>query len=1008
MKQSIWIKSCVILLLSFFVFSSGLAGAAEKLVLQLPWHHQFQFAGYYMAEEQGFYRDAGLDVEIRDVTRGANTVAEVLSGRADFGISGSGLLVERSSGKPVVAVAAIFQQSPAVFLTLEQSGIYKPADLSGKRVMFSPGYQSLSLFALLHQEGLLDKIKRLDTSFDYHSLLNGETDVFNAYRTNEPYLLETQGYRTNVIDPRDYGIDFYGDTLFTSEPLIQKKPQVVETFRKASLKGWDYALNHPDEAIAVIRSTYQVEKTVAQLQFEAAEIKKIIQPDQVEIGRMELFRWAEITHHLIALGQIPANFYLTDTFLYQPPHGVHWAQLRPWILGVVIGFALLLILLATLFKYSLHLRATRKQLRQAIEERSQAEELLSEASKIINRSPTVAFLWKNVPGWPVEFVSENVEKVFGYPSQDLMAGSSGYNEIIHSDDLERVKDEVLNHSGKEDQRSFVHAPYRIITKSGETRWVNDTTYIRRNSQGEITHYEGVVYDITALMQAEEERSQLLQAIDQSSETIVITDLTGNIQYANPAFEKISGYSCEEAIGQNPRILQSGQQDDLFYQELWEMLTSGKIWQGRFINKKKDGTLYIENATISPVRDALGKTVNYIAVKRDVTHEVEMEEQLRQKCKMEVIGVMAGGMAHNFNNNLAIILGNVELSLLKLPKNDETLPLLKNAKIAILRSRDLVQQILTYSRNEAYSKTSIQLPAVIDETLKMLQSTIPSTVRVEQTVSMNSRDVSIHGDSSQIQEVIVNLCNNAVHAMDEEGDLKLSLETVELEQKEIPAQHKGAPGCYAKLSIQDNGSGMSPEVKAKIFDLFFTTKKLDGGTGVGLSTVQGIINQHGGLIKVHSVPGEGTTFDLYFPIIERRQKKRSPDVQEQPKGTEKILFVDDDEMLANVWSEMLREYGYQVSAMISSTEALKLFAANSDYFDLVITDQTMPELAGKNLIQELQKIRPDLAAILCTGYSSKVNEDEAKKLGFSAFCPKPLELPDLLQTIRRVLDEKKTD
>ena len=1135
MKQSLWIKICLVLLLGFFAVGNGSVCAAEKVVLQLPWHHQFQFAGYYMAEEQGFYRDAGLDVEIRDVSKGSNPVAEVLSGRADFGISGSGLLVERSLGKAVVAIAAIFQHSPVVFLALGQSDIHKPADLIGKKVMLSPGFQSLSLLALLHQEKLFDKIERLDTSFDYHSLLNGETDIFNAYRTNEPYLLKTQGYQTNIIDPKDYGIDFYGDVLFTSEPFLQKKPKVVEKFRQASLKGWDYALNHPDEAIAVIRSTYQVKKTVAQLQFEAAEIKKIIRPDQIEIGAMELFRWAKIVHHLMAVGQIPASFNLTDNFLYEPPQGIQWQKLRFWIFGVLVAFAILVILISIISKGYFHLRTTRKSLRKEIEERKQIEEtlrqsenkfrlladhthdweywitsdgeyiylspaceevtgyrveefisdpellfnivapdyiekvhqhyrdennqenphfsmefsimtkageerwlehnctpifdehgnyigrrgnnrditqrkkaeaLLSEASKIINRSPTVAFLWKNVQGWPVEFVSENVEKVFGYPSQDFMQGRVSYNEVIHSDDFERVVEEVINNSREKDLRSFLHAPYRIITKNGELRWVNDTTYIRRNSVGEITHYEGVVYDITDLKQAEEERSQLLEAIDQSSETIVITDLAGKIQYANPAFEKISGYTRKEAIGQNPRILQSGQQDELFYQELWKALTSGEIWRGKFINKKKDGSLYTEEATISPVRDASGNVVSYIAVKRDITYEAEMEEQLRQKFKMEAIGVMAGGMAHNFNNNLAIILGNVELSLLKLPQDNEALPLLENAKIAVLRSRDLIQQVMTYSRKGAYSKTSIQLPKVIDESLALLQSTLPSTVNVRQTVSMNSRDIFIHGDPSQIQEVIVNLCNNAVHAMDQVGDLTLSLETVDLKQKEIPAQYDCTPGCYAKLSIQDNGSGMSSEVMGKIFDLFFTTKEVDEGTGVGLSTVQGIIDHHGGLIKVHSLLGEGTTFDLYFPIIERREKKRIPPSQEQPRGTEKILFVDDEEMLANVWSEMLREYGYQVSTMFSSVEALKLFAANPDFFDLVVTDQTMPELVGKDLIQELLKIKPDQATILCTGYSSKVNEDAAKNLGISAFCLKPLELPALLQTVRRVLDEKK--
>ncbi len=303
-------KFVACLIFGLIVTGHGEVCAAEKLVLQLPWHHQFQFAGYYMAEEKGYYRDLGFDAEILAVNRTDNPVETVLAGQADFGVSGSGLLIERSLGKPVVAVAAILQQDPTVFLALERSGIRKISDLAGKRVMLAPGGKSLPLIALLHQEKLLDEIELIKTSYDFKSLLNGEADVFNGYSTNEPYLLEELGYSFHIVDPKDYGIHFYGDILFTSEKFLETRPQVVEEFRKASLKGWDYALKHPEETIEVIRSLYHVDKTVQSLQFEAAAIKQSIQPGQIELGTMDRTRWAQNTQHLIASGPLPASFQL--------------------------------------------------------------------------------------------------------------------------------------------------------------------------------------------------------------------------------------------------------------------------------------------------------------------------------------------------------------------------------------------------------------------------------------------------------------------------------------------------------------------------------------------------------------------------------------------------------------------------------------------------------------------------------------------------------------------------
>ena len=390
----------------------------------------------------------------------------------------------------------------------------------------------------------------------------------------------------------------------------------------------------------------------------------------------------------------------------------------------------------------------------------------------------------------------------------------------------------------------------------------------------------------------------------------------------------------------------------------------------------------------------------------VMEREERENQLNQKHKMEAVGYMAGGMAHNFNNNLSIILGNVELSQMKQAPGSDVIPFLENAKIAVRRSRDLVQKIITYSRKGITHKAPMQLVTIIDETLDLLHSTLATSVTLQRNFAPDSETKLINADASQIQEILINLCNNAIHAMDEKGEVKISLGFVDLLQHDIPVQYNCFPGHYAKLSVQDSGCGISEEMLNKIFDPFYTTKEEHEGAGMGLSTVQGVVAQHGGIIKVNSVIGRGTIFDLYFPIIDEAPVSApAPENTTFARGTEHILFVDDDGMLVSLGEQLLTEMGYQVSTMTDSAEALKTFTANADRFDLVITDQTMPSLTGKDLIREIKKVRPDIPSILYTGYSSKVDEEEARRLGISAFLMKPLDLQVLSQTIRRVLGEE---
>jgi diguanylate cyclase (GGDEF)-like protein len=348
----------------------GLCTAADgqrHIVLQLRWHHQYQFAGYYMAKELGLYRDAGLDVEIRAGARGISPVTEVLEGRADFGIDGSGLLVERAHGRKVVALAAIFQKSPLRLIARADGDIRKITDLTGRKVMLLPGFRSLALIAMLDQVGLLDKIIRIDSSADIDDLINGNVDAFNGYNSNEPYALEEAGIPAVQFDPAAYGIQFYNDVLFTDQHHASHDPALVKAFRDASRRGWISALDNPEKAIGVILDRYTSGKSRAHLRFEANAMHESIMADVVEIGHMSPLRWEKIRDQLADLGLVPRGMSLASFVFSEPDEGLRWEDLQPYLLAGALGIALIFAAVAWVIRKNV-------QLQDQVDERISAEQ----------------------------------------------------------------------------------------------------------------------------------------------------------------------------------------------------------------------------------------------------------------------------------------------------------------------------------------------------------------------------------------------------------------------------------------------------------------------------------------------------------------------------------------------------------------------------------------------------------------------------------------------------------
>jgi len=571
-----------------------------------------------------------------------------------------------------------------------------------------------------------------------------------------------------------------------------------------------------------------------------------------------------------------------------------------------------------------------------------------------------------------------------------------FEPLLHPDDVKPATDLA---AGIKRDKGAVAFELRILTKSGEYRRLEFTATLQTRD-GAIIGVLGVARDVTERVQAQEERARLATAIEQAAESIVITDPRGIIQYVNPFFEKVTGFSREEVVGQKPFILKSGRQDEALYKGLWETISRGEVWKGHFINKRKDGSLFEEEATISPVRDRMGNIISFVAVKRDVTQEVKLERQLRQAQKMEALGTLSGGIAHDFNNILGIIFGYSEMALMDVQHGAPLRENLQQVLKAANRAKDLVQQILAFSRQSDQERKPVQISLIVKEALKMLRSSLPSTIEIQEEVI--SRGV-IEADPTQVHQILMNLCTNAGHAMrDKGGTLHVSLNDLVLDES-MSAQYPGLKsGPYLKLSVSDTGHGMEQAVIDRIFEPFFTTKAQGEGTGMGLAVVHGIVKSHGGSITVYSEPGRGTTFHVYLPAIKTRATQEAPAEGPLPRGTERVLFVDDEPALALSGKQMLERLGYRVIAKTSSTEALEAFREQPDRFDLVVSDLTMPNMTGLDLAEELMRIRSDIPIIICTGFSRLNTAERARKVGIRKLIMKPLVLRQLAETIRRTL------
>ena len=512
-------------------------------------------------------------------------------------------------------------------------------------------------------------------------------------------------------------------------------------------------------------------------------------------------------------------------------------------------------------------------------------------------------------------------------------------------------------------------------------------------------------DITERIETEDVQRRLEHAVRSAAEAVVITDTQGIIKYVNPAACSSSGYTEEEMLGQNPRVLKSGHQDEAFYADMWNTLNAGKVWRGCFINKRKDGTIYNEEAVISPMCGEHGEILHFVAVKRDVTQELELEANLRQAQKMEAVGTMAGGVAHDFNNLLLVIISNATFLEYELPEGSQMREDLDEITSAARRASELSRQLLAFSRRQPMALKTLELGKVVVNIHKMLSSLIGENIKLK--LITHEEHWQIKADPGQMEQILVNLVVNARDVMPGGGRLLVETASVNLSEESavgLVESEQFEPGEYVMLSVTDSGEGMPLDVQKHIFEPFFTTKEQGEGTGLGLSMVYGIVKQHGGFMSVYSEIGQGTTFRLYFPrsskdnIVPVGLKKSN-----MPGGDETILLVEDENTVRRSAMRLLTRLGYNVLEAADGPSALSVAANYEGAIHLLFTDIIMPGMDGVEVFHQLHEVRPNTQVIFASGYPKSYLSDTGRiPEGFSVM-RKPFDVKEMANVVRVALD-----
>ncbi|MBI4834795.1 MAG: PAS domain S-box protein [Planctomycetes bacterium] len=601
----------------------------------------------------------------------------------------------------------------------------------------------------------------------------------------------------------------------------------------------------------------------------------------------------------------------------------------------------------------------------------------------------------------VKYISPSVESILGYKPDDFIGKSP--MDHVHPNDISSTAEsfaETLKKPG-------INPPFNLRIRDKKGKWVCFET-IGNNLLGNPV-INGIVVtarDVTEQQRAHEEMHKLSNVVEQTADLVLITDKDGFIQYTNPAFEKLTGYKGKElAEGKTPRILKSERHDKTFYENMWRTILSGKPFSAEFTNRKKNGELYYEEKTITPVKDARGIITSFVSIGDDITAQKNMENQLMQSQKMEAVGSLAGGIAHDFNNILTTIQGYTDLVMEELDRQSPLYEDMEHIKNASRRATKLTHQLLLFSRKKPRELANIDINTIIDNMLPMLQRMIGENIKILPELAAGPS--MIKADEGNIEQVLMNTVINARDAMSKGGIINLKTENLSIDEEYCKNVIQARPGEFICLSITDTGAGIDKGTISRIFEPFFTTKEKGKGTGLGLATVYGIVKQHQGWINVYSEPGHGTTFRVYLPVTkETTQTKKKSDIITPEKGNgEKILLVEDDDAIRDFTFKILSKNGYHVSPASMVKEALDIFLKEKGGFDLLLSDMVLPDKTGLELAEQLRTAKPNLPIIMSSGYTdNKIGLNGPAEKGYK-FIQKPYNTLHLLKMIKETLISK---
>jgi PAS domain S-box-containing protein len=641
---------------------------------------------------------------------------------------------------------------------------------------------------------------------------------------------------------------------------------------------------------------------------------------------------------------------------------------------------------------------------QDVTEAKRAQEALSASEERLRLALDAAHMgeweWNMITGevtW-----SRQCLALYGLPPDTSMSYER-FLQALHPGDREDV-DLALRRAVE--NRTTYDEEKRTIWPDRSVHWTASRGHVLYDAVGQPVRMLGVTFDITERKEAEEEQARLARAAEQAAESIVITDPHGAIVYVNPAFERLTGYSRQEAVGQNPRILKSGQHDQTFYRGMWEALARGEVWTGRVVNRRKDGTRFEEDATIAPVFDLSGQLVNYVGVKRDVTKEVQLERRLLLAEKLEAVGRLAGGIAHDFNSLLMVITSYAHLALLRLAGHDPARPKIEQILEAANRAASLTRQLLAFGRNQPLQPKVLDLNAAVTDAERLLQRLVREDI--EHATSLGPEIGSIKADPGQIDQILLNLVANAADAMPRGGRVKIETANVELDAAYAASHPPAQPGRYVMLAVSDTGEGMDAETQSHIFEPFFTTKEVGKGSGLGLATVYGIVKQSGGHIRVDSEVGLGTTFKVYLPRVEEEAQPAKQEEREavpRRRGTETILLVEDEPMVRDALREILDAEGYHVLVARNGAEALQAANEYQGTIHLLVSDIVVPGLSGAEASLQLRPARPQLKVLSMSGYLDGTLAQWGMPGAGEGSLSKPFSSEAFLREVRTLLDRR---